>query len=424
VTSMIRLYDSSNWLWKNPESLLITYNWGAAMQLTRWQVDEQATTDYLSGLVRINSINPSLVADAPGEAEIAAWLVEVCGALGLATELQYAAPGRPNVIARWKGSGGGRSLLLTGHIDTVSVENMTISPFEPRIEDGKLYGRGSFDMKGGDAAILSAVEALRDGGFEPKGDIILGFVADEEYASIGTAKMVEEIRPDAAILTEPSEMRLCIAHRGFAWLTITTHGKAAHGSLFEEGVDAVAHMGRVLGALEHMDSQTLTKRSHSLLVRPSVHASLIRGGLGLSTYPDHATLEIEHRLLPDERAENVMALWRGALGKLSAADPKFSAEVRMDFERPGYEIGEDAPIVQTVFEAYEGIMGPQPEYSGMLAWLDSALLGAAGIPTVILGPGGAGAHAAVEYVELKDVHRCAAIIAEAASNWTSQPKMY
>jgi acetylornithine deacetylase len=348
--------------------------------------------------------------------------VRTCTDLGLNVVIQYGTHGRPNVIATWLG-GGGRSILLTGHMDTVSVENMSIPPFEARIEDGKLYGRGAFDMKGGLASILGAVKALKDGGFQPEGRIILAFVCDEEYASAGTEKLISEIRVDAAILTEPSEMKLCIAHRGFAWLTVTTHGHAAHGSLFDEGVDAVAQMGRVLGALEKMDSETLSKRSHPLLIRPSVHASLIQGGLGLSTYPDQCTLQIEHRLLPDERGENILALWQGALGKLSKEDPTFRAEVRLDFERPGYEIGEDAPIVQIVREVFTDVIGTPPQMSGMLAWLDSALLGAAGIPTVILGAGGAGAHAAVEYVELADVHHCAAIIAEAVERWTNEPRV-
>lgn len=387
--------------------------------MTRWTIDTKTTTQYLADMVSINSINPSLVPDAPGEMQMAEWLINTCSDLGLNVVVQYGTHKRPNVIATWLGSGGGQSILLTGHTDTVSVENMSILPFEPRIEDGRLYGRGSFDMKGGLASILGAVKALKDGGFEPKGRIILAFVCDEEYASAGTEKLVQEIKADAAILTEPSEMKLCIAHRGFAWLTITTYGRAAHGSLFDEGIDAVAHMGRVLGALEKMDAETLSKRRHPLLIRPSVHASVVEGGLGLSTYPDRCTLQIEHRLLPDERGENILALWHGALGKLSKEDPTFRAEVRLDFERPGYEIGEDAAIVRTVHDAFNDVMGRSPETSGMLAWLDSALLGAAGIPTVILGPGGAGAHAAVEYVELADVHQCAAVIATAVERWTA-----
>jgi acetylornithine deacetylase len=370
-------------------------------------------------MVAINSINPTLVAGGAGEAEIAARLCRTCEAMGLHVRTQEAAPGRPNVIARWPGRGGGRSLLLTGHTDVVGVENMDIPPFEPRVENDLLYGRGAFDMKGGLASILGAVEALRRGGFEPRGDILLGFVVDEEHSSAGTSALVQGVKADAAILTEPSGMEICIAHRGFAWLTIETRGLAAHGSLYMHGVDAIAHMGRVLAALEKMDQDTLSKRSHRLLGRPSVHASLIEGGLGLSTYPDRCTLEIEHRLLPDESGENVLALWQGALSRLSQADPQFSASATLGLTRSGYEIAEDASIVQVLRRAFVSENECEPAFSGMLAWLDSALLGAAGIPTVIFGPGGDGAHAAVEYVNLPDVHRCAEVIAAAAADWTA-----
>ncbi|MCI0366345.1 MAG: M20/M25/M40 family metallo-hydrolase, partial [Phycisphaerales bacterium] len=256
--------------------------------MTDWNIDKEQTTQYLADMVRINSINPTLSPGGAGEGDIAGWLMETCTALGLNVVMQYAKPGRPNVIASWIGKGGGGSILLTGHMDTVGVDNMAIPPFEPTIREGRLYGRGAYDMKGGLAATLGAIKALKEGGFEPKGRIILGFVADEEYASFGTEKMIQELNVDAAILTEPTELKLCIAHRGFAWLKIKTRGRAAHGSLFDEGIDAIAHMGRVLGALERMDAETLSKRSHPLLHRPSVHASLINGGLGLSTYPDEA----------------------------------------------------------------------------------------------------------------------------------------
>jgi acetylornithine deacetylase len=306
-------------------------------------------------------------------------------------------------------------------MDVVGVENMTIEPFQPEIRDGRLYGRGAYDMKGGLAAILGAANALHEAKWKPEGDVYLAFVADEEYASVGTAELVKKLNVDAAILTEPTEMQVCTAHRGFAWLTITTHGRAAHGSLFDEGVDAIAHMGRVLGALEAMDAETLSKRAHPLLQRPSVHASLIDGGLGLSTYPDACRLQIEHRLLPDESGENVLALWQGALSRLAQSDPAFSAEVTLGFERPGYEIAADAPIVQMLDSVYQAVTEHAPKHVGQMAWLDAALLGEAGIPTVILGPSGTGAHAAVEYVDLASVHECASVLAEAVVRWTSQP---
>jgi acetylornithine deacetylase len=275
-------------------------------------------------------------------------------------------------------------------------------------------------MKGGLAAILAATEALRRSGFRPAGDLWLGFVTDEEYLSLGTDALVNAIQPDAAILTEPTETQLCIAHKGFAWITLTTSGKAAHGSRYMEGVDAVAHMGRLLNELERLEREVLPQREHPLLGRASAHASLIKGGLGLSTYPDACVLQIEHRLLPDELAHQPIEIWEAAIACLSANDPGFKASVKLDFERPGYEIQRDAPVVQTVHQAFKSVLRREPAYIGQYAWLDSAILGRAGIPTVILGPGGAGAHAAVEYVNLEEVFSCAGIIAEASARWLSE----
>lgn len=382
-------------------------------------IDTELITRYLQQMVRINSVNPDLSPNGAGEGEIARWLVATCQALGFEVSLQETAPGRPNVIARWRGSGGGRSLLLTGHTDTVSVENMVGDPLDARIEDGKLYGRGAYDMKGGLASILGAVAALRAENFVPAGDIWLGFVTDEEYVSVGTDALVKAVHADAAILTEPTESRLCIAHKGFAWLTLTTRGLASHGSLYNDGVDAIAHMGRVLAALETMEREVLPRQTHPLLGRPSAHASLIGGGLGLSTYPDVCRLQVEHRLLPHETGDDAVQLWRDALLPLQNADPRFAGDVTLDVFRPGYEIEPDAPIVRTLQQAITGVTGKTPEYYGMWAWLDSAILGRAGIPTVIYGPGGVGAHAAIEYVYLAEVFTCAASIAEATRAWCS-----
>lgn len=381
-------------------------------------IDMPLTLAYLKGLVQIDSVNPGLVPGGAGEGEVAGWLARTCRELGLDVQLQETAVGRPNVLACWPGRGRGRSLLLTGHTDVVGTENMAGNPFDARVEHGRLYGRGALDMKGGLAAILSAVAALRGDGFQPAGDVWLGFVTDEEYLSIGMDALVQQVRADAAILTEPTGLHICTAHKGFAWLTLTTYGTSAHGSLYEVGVDAVAHMGRVLNALERLNTVIFPRRDHPLLGRPSVHGSLIRGGLGWSTYPDRCTLQVEHRLLPDETAADVIELWERLLGGLSAADPQFKGEVKLDFSRPGYEIERAAPIVSALHQAHQTITSSEPGYSGLYAWLDSAILGRAGIPTVIYGPGGDGMHAAVEYVQLDDVYRCAAVLAETTRAWS------
>lgn len=382
-----------------------------------YPIDAALVTQYLQQMVQIDSVNPGLVTGGAGEGAIAEWLYQVCVEMGLEVEFQETALNRPNVIARWAGTGGGKSLLLTGHTDVVSVQNMEGNPFDGRIENGKLYGRGSYDMKGGLASILGAVAALKAANFQPAGDIWLGFVTDEEYLSIGTDALVTAIKPDAAILTEPTDVRLCIAHKGFAWLTLTTYGKAAHGSRYTEGVDAITNMQYLLKMITTLEEKVFVDDLHPLLERNSVHASLIQGGLGLSTYPDQCSLQVEHRYLPDLHAAEIVQLWQDEIDDLTKTIPGFKATVQLDFERPGYEIEREAPIVQTMHRAFGEVMQAEPAYMGMFAWLDSAILGRAGIPTVILGPGGAGMHSAVEYVHLQDVVDCAAIIAQATAEW-------
>ncbi len=383
------------------------------------ELDRAFTLDTLTRMVAIDSVNPGLVPGGAGEGAMADYLADLCRSMGLEVTLQETAPGRPNVIARWAGKGGGKSLLLTGHTDVVGVSNMEIPPFTPTLEGDKLYGRGSMDMKGGLASILGAVHALQASRFEPAGDMILAFVTDEEYASIGTAALVGQVKADAALLTEPTGMEIVIAHRGFAWVEITTHGFAAHGSLYDVGVDAIAHMGRVLAEIERLEREVLPQREHPLLGRASCHASGISGGLGASTYPDRCTLEVEHRLLPDEDAGTIENLWADVLDRLHRADPAFHARFEMGFSRPGYEIDVDAPIVAALRTACHDVLGRPAPISGMRAWLDSALLAEVGIPTAILGPGGAGMHGPVEYVSVSDVLACGAVIAQTAQGWVT-----
>ncbi|MDZ4771477.1 MAG: M20/M25/M40 family metallo-hydrolase [Chloroflexota bacterium] len=381
--------------------------------MTPITVDADYVLECLTALVAIPSINPTMGEGGGAEAEVALWLAEECNELGFSVEMHDVTPGRPNVIARRRGTGGGRSLLLTGHTDTVDVVGMD-APFSAEVRDGRLYGRGAQDMKGGLAAILGAAEALS--GWSLRGDLILAFAVDEEYASIGTLALVERLRADAAILTEPTDERLCIAHKGFAWLTLATRGHAAHGSLFETGIDAIAHMGWLIESMRRFESELFPGTIHPLLGRSSVHASLIDGGVGLSTYPDRCVMQVEHRLLPDQTAESARDLWQAEIDRLRVIVPGFDADVTIDLERPGYEIPSDAPIVLALDHALR-TQGVTPELWGMPAWLDSAILGRAGIPTVIYGPRGAGMHGLEEYVELDSVVRCAAVIAEAAAGW-------
>jgi acetylornithine deacetylase len=329
-------------------------------------------------LVAIDSVNPALVPGGAGEPEIARFVVAWAEENGLAAEVLEATPGRPSVVVR-KREARGRTLMLCAHLDTVGVEGMN-DPHTPRIEGDRLYGRGAYDMKSGLAAALIACR-------DAEGGVLVAAVADEEHASLGVQEVLAAHTADAAIVTEPTERELIVAHKGFVWIELEVEGRAAHGSRYEEGVDAIVKAGPVLTAIGELDAQ-LAEHSHPLLGRGSVHASLIEGGAELSSYPARCTIGLERRTLPGETAARVEAEI-AALGR--------GAKQRTLLVREPFEVDPEAEIVRAVAEAAGG-----PELAGAPYWADAAFIAAAGIPTVMYGAGGAGAHAAVEWVGVAD----------------------
>ncbi len=368
-------------------------------------------TELVRDLVAIDSVNPDLVPGGAGEGRIARFVAAWLERAGLEVTVDEVAPGRPNVIGVARGSGGGRSLMLNAHMDTVGVAGME-RPFEPRVEGQRLYGRGAVDMKGSLAALIVAAARARQLGL--RGDVIVTAVADEEYASLGTQALVRRWRADAAIVTEPTALDICICHKGFIWFEVETAGVAAHGSRPDLGVDAIAKMGRVLTGLEALDRSLRAAPSHPLLGSGSVHASLIEGGQELSSYPERCRLSLERRTVPGETPEMAEAQIRALLDAAASADPAFAATLTMGLVREAYEVAEDEPIVQIVRRWAAAVRGSEPAIVGQTGWMDSALLGAAGIPTVIFGPGGEGLHAAVEWVDLDQVERCSEVLLEVA----------
>ncbi len=357
-------------------------------------------------LVAIDSVNPYLVPGGAGEGEMAAFVAEWSRAAGLEVTVQEAAPGRPNVIAVARGTGGGRALMLNAHMDTVGVAGMA-RPHDPYVQGNRLYGRGALDMKGSLAAMMVTAAAAGRAGL--RGDVILTAVADEEYASIGTQAIVREWHADAAVVTEPTALDVCVAHKGFVWLDVQTTGVAAHGSRPDLGVDAIVKMGKVLTALYAHDRVLRAGPVHRLLGSGSVHASLIEGGQELSSYPARCRLRIERRTVPGETPAVVEGQMRALLDGIAACDTAFQATLAMGLSRDAYEVDEREPIVELV-RRHAAAGGRKPATIGSSGWMDSALLGAAGIPTVIFGPGGEGLHAAVEWVDLDQVARCADVL--------------
>ena len=386
----------------------MTVSRGDALALTR-------------ALVRIDSRNPSLAPGAPGEGPIARALADVLRAWGFAVEVHDAAPNRPNVVAR-VGPAGGRTLMFNGHLDVVGTDGMTHAAFAADERDGSLWGRGSSDMKGGVAAMCAAAARASDRGLDC--EVIITAVADEEWDSAGTRAVIARgVRADAAIVTEPTRLAIAPAHRGFAWTTVTIRGRAAHGSRYDVGIDAIRHAGLLLAELDALESRELAARTHPLLGRASWHASTIDGGLGMSTYPDKCTLRIERRTLPGETPAQAFAEVRDACARVHARRPSFDADVTLDLAQNPSDVATDAPVVRRLERALAA-SGETSRIEGLSAWTDAALLNEAGIPAICYGPGDiARAHAAAEWIEVDEIERATRVLTALAQSWahTEEP---
>ncbi len=359
--------------------------------------------DLLRDLVAIDSVNPALAPDGAGEEEVAAHVATVLRAGGVDVEVTEALPGRPNVVGVVAGRAPGPALMLCGHLDTVGVEGMA-SPFDPVVRDSRLHGRGSQDMKGGVAAMIDAAVAVARSGGLARGRLVVAAVADEEHASAGAEALVAAHTADAAVVTEPTDLRIATAHKGFEWVEITTRGRAAHGSRPAEGRDAILHMGRVLGRLDTVEAGLKAGATHPRLGRASLHASTIHGGQALSVYPDRCVLGVERRTVTGEPPDACLTEVREVLSALGQ-DPAFDASARQLLTRPPHETPEGHPICGALRRILRR-RGLDDTPTGMSFWTDAAILGHAGTPAVLFGPTGKGLHGPDEYVEIDSVIVC------------------
>jgi acetylornithine deacetylase len=372
------------------------------------------TISLLRDLVAIDSVNPSLVRGAAGEAQIGEAIAVHLKKIGLDVIRQPVDGDRVNVIGVLEGRAPGRSLMLCGHIDTVGVDGMR-APFSPEERGGRLYGRGAQDMKGGVAAMIDAARVVAAGGL-PAGRVIVAAVVDEEYESRGADALVREWTADAGVVTEPTDLQIAVAHKGFAWFEIETRGRAAHGSRPAEGRDAILYMGRILSRLEALDRQLQASNPHELVGSPSLHGSVIDGGRELSSYPERCALKMERRTIPGETGQKVWLELDGILRDLRGKDPDFEADLRLLFSRPPYELDANHPFATVIGRIAEQVSA-RAVFGGMSFWTDAAVMGEAGIPSVLYGPGGAGLHSTEEYVLVEDVLTCRDVLARLAREW-------
>jgi acetylornithine deacetylase len=370
--------------------------------------DDPEVTELARRLVSIDSVNPDLVPGGAGETEIAefcsAWLRDH----GFEVTRLEATPGRPSIVGRRRGTGGGRTILLNGHLDTVGVSGYEGDPFGAPVEDGLLHGRGAFDMKGGIAALLVAAARAADAGLS--GDVVVALVADEEFGSTGTEEVLAAVTADGAIIAEPSNLEVTVAHRGFAWFEVEFTGRAAHGSMPEQGVDAIAHAARFLASVDALAADLAAGEPHPMLGHGTVRVSTISGGADAATVAPSCLLTVERRTLPGETADDVEAGLRRLLDALVDADAAVSYRLTPLVARAAFEAPRSSPLVEIVLAETERALGRPAATRGEPFWTDAGLVAEAGIPCVIVGVDGVGAHATREVATVSSLARLALLL--------------
>jgi acetylornithine deacetylase len=306
--------------------------------------------------------------------------------------------------------------MFNGHLDVVGTDGMTHAPFAADTSDGRLYGRGATDMKGGVAAMCGAAWRAAHQGLQ--GEIVIAAVVDEEWQSVGTNGLIERgIRADACIVTEPTRLTIAPAHKGFTWTEIEFTGRAAHGSRHDVGVDAIRHAGLLLAELDRLEREELVRHTHPLLGHASLHASSVSGGSGWSTYPDRCVVEVERRTVPGETPDDAVREMEAALARVAKGTAGVIGRVRHVFSQLPSDVATDAPIVRSLTSALQSC-GEAPTVEGLSAWTDAALLNAAGIPAICFGPGDISlAHSATEWVMESEIARATAVLERLARDW-------
>jgi acetylornithine deacetylase/succinyl-diaminopimelate desuccinylase family protein len=366
----------------------------------------------LADLIAINSVNPQYPG-GPGEGRLAEYIGDYFRKNSIPFEYQTVFEGRPNVIAKLDGKRNGRTLVLEAHMDTASELSMSRAPFQPVREGNLLYGRGSCDTKGGLAAMLHAVKALRDAEVQLSTSAVLVAAVDEEHSFRGVVKFLEKgIKADGAIVAEPTDLDAVVASKGVLRWRLRTRGRAAHSSKPHLGINAVTKMARIIVAIEEKFPAVFQSRQHPLLGLPTLNVGVIQGGLQVNQVPDSCTIELDRRLLPGETKESVWNEFETLLSQLQACDPEL--EVEMDepmLEDCVLETDPSERIVQVISRVLREVTGHN-HLVGVPYGSDASKLARAGIPSVILGPGNINqAHAAVEYVDLDQVALAAEVYA-------------
>ncbi|KAH8431544.1 putative acetylornithine deacetylase (ArgE) [Aspergillus melleus] len=358
-------------------------------------------------LTKIDSSNVTLSATpGAGETQIANYLTAWLEHRGIETHRIETVPGRPSIVGVIRGSGGGKSLMLNGHIDTVSLTSYEHEPLSGHVgeKDGRpvIFGRGALDMKSGLAAEMAALATIKARKTPLRGDVILTAVSDEEDASQGTQDLIAAgWRADGAVIPEPTNRVLITAHKGFVWIEVDILGTAAHGSDPASGVDAILQAGWFLTALEEYQSRLPVDE---MIGPASLHCSLIHGGEEPSSYPAKCTVTIEFRTIPVQTDASILSDITSILATIAQNKPTFRFnEPRLTLSRPSYKLPVEHSLVQQTTKIAGDVYGKRPPIESMAIWCDAALLAEAGTPTIVLGPAGQGLHAKEEWVDVQSI---------------------
>jgi acetylornithine deacetylase len=387
------------------------------------KIDEKATLSIMEKLVSINSVNPC-IEKGQGEIEVSKYIAGFLEKLGLEVRTQEVVDGRFNLIGTLRGSGKGKNLMFNGHTDTVGIRNMSIEPLKPSVENGRLHGRGSCDMKGPIAAMISALKTLSESKVELKGNVSLSTVVGEEFDNVGANKLVTEKQfgklTQALIVGEPTSLQLAIKHKGFANIEVEVEGKAAHGSVPEKGVDAIEKAAKIIVEMEKL-KKTFGSKKDPLLGEPKMHTSTIEGGREWSVVPDRCVVRFELRTIPEYATSQALKDVENIIRELGSKDPDLKAKVGLFLSGEPLNTSHEEPMIKGLQKAIKAVKGIQPQIIGLPFYTEAAIFAKAlNVPACIIGPGDiAQAHSADEFVRVSEVFEAARIYALTAIDFVN-----
>jgi acetylornithine deacetylase len=345
------------------------------------------------------------------EHQVTAYLEDYFRWLGVPYERQTVAPRRDNIVAHCDVPGAGQTLLLEAHQDTVPTDHMTIDPFAAVVDNGRLYGRGACDIKGGMAAMLTAFARIVHE--RPAGamNVTMACTVDEEHTFLGVQELVKRgIRADMAVVAEPTKLEIVNAHKGAVRWDIQTTGKACHSSAPERGVNAIYRMGTLLQAIEQLAQDLRRAPPHPVLGPPTLSVGRIEGGTSVNTVPDRCRIEIDRRLLPGEDSATALAQFKEQLARLCAWND-YPYEVSEPWLcMPALAPDGSEGLTALLGQAIDHVRGAH-EVTAVPYGTDASTIARAGIPVVVFGPGDiARAHTHDEWVSLDEVEQASEIL--------------